>query len=128
MRLLLDTHAFLWWIEDDPALGSSARAAIDVPTNPVYVSAASAWEIAIKRAKGTLDAPRGDVATWIAQEGFEELEIAVPHGTAAGALQPHHRDPFDRVLVAQAQLEDMTLVTANPALAAYDVEILRADR
>ena len=128
MRLLLDTHAFLWWIEDDRALGSSARATIDVPTNPVYVSAASAWEIAIKRAKGTLEAPRGDIATWIAQEGFAELEIAVRHGSAAGALPLHHRDPFDRVLVAQAQLEDMTLVTADPALAAYDVEILRADR
>ncbi len=99
MRLLLDTHSFLWWIEDDPSLGSAARAAIDVPTNPVYVSAVSAWEIAIKRSKGTLEAPRGDVGTWIAQEGFAELEIAVRHATAAGALPLHHRDPFDRMLV-----------------------------
>lgn len=128
MRLLLDTHAFLWWIDDDEALGSAARAAIDVPTNPVYVSAASAWEIAIKRTKGTLDAPQGDVATWIAQEGFAELEIAVRHGTAAGALPLHHRDPFDRMLVAQAQLEEMTLVTADSGLAAYDVPIIPAGR
>lgn len=126
MRLLLDTHAFLWWIEDDPALGSSARAAIDLPTNPVFISAASAWEIAIKRSQGTLEAPRGDVATWIAAEGFAELEIAVRHGTAAGTLPLHHRDPFDRVLVAQAQLEDMALVTADSVLAAYDVAIIPA--
>ena len=128
MRLLLDTHAFLWWIEDDPSLGSAARAAIVVPTNPVYVSAVSAWEIAIKRSKGTLEAPRGDVGTWIAQEGFAELEIAVRHGTAAGALPLHHRDPFDRLLVAQSQLEDMTLVTSDAGLTAYDVRIIRADR
>ena len=128
MRLLLDTRAFIWWIEDDPALGSAARAAIDLSTNPVYISAASAWEIAIKRSKGTLDAPRGDVAAWIAAEGFNELEIAVRHGTAAGALPLHHRDPFDRVLVAQAQIEDMRLVTADPAVAAYDVAIIPADR
>ena len=128
MRLLLDTHAFLWWIEDDSALGSSARAAINVPTNPVYVSAASAWEIAIKRAKGTLEAPRGDVAAWIAAEGFAELDITVRHGTAAGALPLHHRDPFDRVLIAQAQLEEMTLITADPALAAYDVALIPAGR
>ena len=126
VRLLLDTHAFIWWVEDDPALGLAARAAIDLQTNPVYVSAASAWEIAIKRAKGTLDAPSGDVAEWIAREGFQELEIAVRHGTAAGALPLHHRDPFDRVLVAQARLEDMSLVTADPAIAAYDVSIIAA--
>lgn len=123
---MLDTHAFLWWIDDSPALGSSARAAIDVPTNPVYVSAATAWEIAIKRSKGTLEAPQGDVARWIAQEGFAELEIAVRHGTVAGTLPLHHRDPFDRVLVAQAQLEDMTLVTADTDLGAYDVPIIPA--
>jgi PIN domain nuclease of toxin-antitoxin system len=128
VRLLLDTHAFLWWIDDNSALGSSARAAINVPTNPVYVSAASAWEIAIKRSKGTLEAPRGDVATWIAEEGFAELDITLRHGAAAGALPLHHRDPFDRVLVAQAQLEEMTLVTADPALAAYDVALIPAGR
>ena len=128
MRLLLDTHAFIWWIDDDAALGSTARAAIDVPTNPVYVSAASAWEIAIKRAKGTLQAPAGDIAAWIAQEGFAELDVTVLHGTAAGALPLHHRDPFDRMLVAQAQLEGMNLVTSDASLSDYNVPIIPADR
>jgi PIN domain nuclease of toxin-antitoxin system len=128
VRLLLDTHAFLWWVSGDRALGASTRAVIDVPANPVYVSAVTAWEIAIKRSKGTLDAPDGDVATWIAREGFLELDVAVRHATVAGALPPHHRDPFDRMLVAQAQVNDLTLVTSDAQLENYAVEILRADR
>ncbi|MBA2384551.1 MAG: type II toxin-antitoxin system VapC family toxin [Actinobacteria bacterium] len=125
--MLLDTHAFIWWVDDTPSLGASARQQIDIVANTVFVSAASAWEIAIKRSGGTLEAPQ-DVEQWIADEGFSELPIQVRHGVVAGGLPLHHRDPFDRMLVAQAQVEGMVLVTADDVLEEYDVEILRADR
>lgn len=125
MRLLLDTSAFLWWLGDDPALGGSARAAIAQADNEVFVSAASAWEIAVKRATGTLEAPF-DVAEALAGNHFEELPIDVRHATAAGALPPHHEDPFDRMLVAQARLEHLTLVAHDAAFERYDVELLDA--
>ncbi len=117
---------FVWWVGGGKNLGPSAREAISDPANAVFVSAATAWEIAIKRAKGTLEAPE-DVRPAIAKSGFTELPIDVGHAIAAGALRAHHRDPFDRMLVAQAQLEGMALVTADRVLARYDVPILRAD-
>lgn len=128
MRLLLDTHAFIWWVgAAEDRLGPTAREAIADPLAAVFVSAASAWEIAIKRSKGTLEAP-DDIRPAIARSRFAELPIEVGHAIAAGALPAHHRDPFDRVLVAQARTESMTLVTADSILSRYDVEILRADR
>jgi PIN domain nuclease of toxin-antitoxin system len=127
VRLLLDTHAFIWWVGAESKLGATARDAIADRAAAVYVSAATAWEIAIKRSQGTLEAP-DDVRPAIAKSGFTELSIDVGHAIVAGALPVHHRDPFDRVLVAQAQTESMTLVTADPVIARYDVEILRADR
>ena len=127
MRLLLDTHAFVWWTGAEQRLGAAAHDMIADPESAVYVSAATAWEIAIKRAKGTLAAPP-DVRPAIAASGFVELPIELGHAVVAGALPAHHRDPFDRMLVAQAQLEALTLVTADPVLARYDVEILPADR
>lgn len=106
-------------------LGPEAREALSDPANDVYVSAASAWEIAIKRAKGTLEAP-ADVRPAIAKSGFKELPISVAHALAAGALPVYHRDPFDRVLIAQARLESMSLVTTDAVIGRYDVDVLPA--
>lgn len=127
MLLLLDTHAFLWWIGDEPALGPRAREAIAAPANVVFVSAATAWEIAVKREAGKLDAP-GEVGAWIRDGGFTELAIEVEHAVASAGLPRHHGDPFDRLLIAQARLEDLTLVTSDPEILGYDVATLDAGR
>jgi PIN domain nuclease of toxin-antitoxin system len=123
VRLLLDTHAFLWWLNADVRLGSRARAAIEKPENFVFVSAASAWEIAVKRASQKLVAP-GDIAAWIEQSSFDDLPIEVDHAVAAAELPPHHKDPFDRLLIAQARLEDLTLVARGEQIEKYDVVLL----
>jgi PIN domain nuclease of toxin-antitoxin system len=123
--LLLDTHAFLWWNAYNPALGSRARDAIGAPDNLVYVSAATAWEIAVKRAAGKLEAP-GDIAAWIRDDGFSDLAIEVEHVIASAELPRHHRDPFDRLLIAQARLEELTLVTSDVEIGKYEVETLAA--
>jgi len=125
MRLLLDTHTFLWWQAGGMELSSAARQAIESSDAIVYVSAASAWEMAIKRAKGRLEAPT-DVADAVEDNGFRELPISVLHAQSAGALPPHHSDPFDRLLIAQAQLEGLTIVTRDPTFKAYGVPILAA--
>jgi PIN domain nuclease of toxin-antitoxin system len=125
MRLLLETHTFLWWLNDDTKLGPEARRAIQKPENFVFVSAASAWEIAVKRASGKLNAP-GDIVDWIEQSSFIDLPIEVEHAVASAELPKHHNDPFDRLLVAQAQLEDMTLVARDDEIAKYDVSVLDA--
>lgn len=125
MLLLLDTHAFLWWNNDDAALGPIARAAIADRENIVFVSAATAWEIATKRAAGKLDAP-GDIADWVRQDGFAEIAVEIDHAVLSAQLPHHHRDPFDRLLVAQASIEELTLVTMDPEIMKYDVETLDA--
>ena len=121
MRLLLDTNALLWWEEGSERLGAHARTAI-LACESVYVSAASAWEAEIKRALGKL-AFEGDVDDMIRANGFIELPVDVRHATALRSLGSHHRDPFDRMLVAQAMLEECTLVTADSGLAKYGVDI-----
>lgn len=122
--LLLDTHVFLWWRADDRRLGDGARQGI-ADAELVFVSAASAWEAAIKQGLGRLELPdRFQVG--VEQSGFERLPVTFPHAERAGALPPHHRDPFDRMLVAQAIEEHLTLVTHDAAMAAYDVPILPA--
>ena len=125
MRLLLDTSTLLWWLDDDRKLGAAARAAIASPDNEVYVSAASAWEISVKRASGKLEAPF-DVADALERSFFIELPIEVAHAMAAGELPSHHKDPFDRMLVAQARVEGLTLVAHDAGIARYDVELLDA--
>jgi len=125
MLLLLDTHAFLWWNADDEALGPKARAAIADPDNVVFVSAASVWEISLKRASGKLDAP-GNAAEWIERNRFAPLAIEIGHAARAPELPRHHTDPFDRMLVAQASIEDYTLVTSDDEIAKYDIDILDA--
>lgn len=128
MRLLLDTHAFLWWAFADRKLSRHAVAAIgEEDTNQVLVSAASAWEIAVKHRIGKLpnaQAIARDIAGAIAAEGFNELAVSVQHAERAGSLPGHHRDPFDRMLIAQAISEDLTLVSNERAFDAYGVKRL----
>ena len=121
MRLLLDAHALLWWLADDSELGSEARALIADPTNDVLVSAATVWEISIKRALGKLDAPAGLVEA-LSEAGFTEVPVTGVDGERAGALDPYHRDPFDRMLVAQAERLEALIVTRDPAFAGYGVD------
>lgn len=125
MRLLLDTHALLWWLADDGMLSPTAREAIADGANLIAVSAASAWEISIKRASGKLVTP-DDLEAQIAANGFVALPITVGDGLKAGSLPRHHDDPFDRMLVAQAQAEGLTVVTRDARLARYDVDVLPA--
>src|ERR1035437_3487098 len=112
MKLLLDTHAYLWWDSDDAKLPEALHAAIASPQNEVFVSAVTVWEIAIKRASGKLVYGKA-AGQAIKGHGFQSLPITVEHAECAGGLAPLHRDPFDRLLVAQAQLEGMVLVTVD---------------
>jgi PIN domain nuclease of toxin-antitoxin system len=125
VELLLDTHALLSWLADDPQLSADARTAIADPDSVVAVSAASAWEIAIKSAAGKLRAP-AELEQQLRRERFVPLPIRLPHALRACALPPHHADPFDRMLVAQAELEGLTLVTRDSALSRYGVATLAA--
>jgi PIN domain nuclease of toxin-antitoxin system len=125
MDLLLDTHVFLWWDSDLPKLGAAARSAIRDAANNVFVSAASVWEIAIKRQLGRLPFVGSPVAN-IARNGFLQLPISPVHAEHVGSLPLLHTDPFDRILIAQAQTAGMTLVTADRRIAAYPVAQLWA--
>lgn len=113
----------LWALGDVNRLSSAAREALADNSVPAYVSAASIWEISIKRATGKLKAP-DDLLAQIAEASFDSLPIDQEHADAAGALPPHHRDPFDRMLVAQAQCEQLTVVTCDERIAAYGVPVL----
>lgn len=127
MRLLLDTHALLWWLAGDENLSESARAAITEVANAIFVSAASTWEIATKHRLGRLpgaNAIAADLAGAIESQGFLGLPITIRHGEAAGALPGPHRDPFDRMLIAQSTLEDLVLVSNEQAFDAYGVQRL----
>lgn len=124
MTLLLDTHVFLWWIGESDRIPDEVTQVIADPGRLVYVSAASAWEISIKRTLGRIDLRDEEFAYGIRESGFAELTVTAEHGLAAGALPPHHKDPFDRMLVAQAMVEDVRLVTRDRAIAPYDVEIV----
>jgi PIN domain nuclease of toxin-antitoxin system len=120
MKLLLDTHVFLWWNQNDSRLQSAHRQAICLPENQVYVSAASVWEIGIKRKIGKL-AFAGSIADAIGKHRLEALSISAEHAEAAGSLPAIHSDPFDRLLVAQAHLEGLTLVTVDEQILRYQV-------
>jgi PIN domain nuclease of toxin-antitoxin system len=122
-RLLLDTHALLWWLTDDPALSTPAREAIADPINEPLVSTASVWEIAIKRSLGKITAP-DDLPDRITDEGFPWLPISADHAWRVRELPLHHRDPFDRLLVAQALAERVPIVTTDPGFGPYGVEVL----
>jgi len=125
-RLLLDTHVWLWWQVDHPRLGTATREAI-AAASEVRLSAASVWEISIKSALGKLSLPKGaDILRELELDGFVPLPIELEHATRVADLPALHRDPFDRMLVAQAMLEGLTLVTADPHLAKYGVRLLDA--
>ncbi len=124
MKLLLDTHALLWWLAGDEQLARPAHDAI-AQTQVVVVSAASAWEVGIKQALGKLTGP-DDLRTEIVTNGFTPLEISVEHALSAAGLPPHHDDPFDRMLIAQARIEGLTLVSRDRRFSSYDVPLLAA--
>ena len=126
-RLLLDTHVLLWWLADNAELGVLARAMIAEPRNDVYVSAASTWEISIKRALGKLAAP-GNMDSIVEDEGFEKLSISLFHGEQAGSLPEYHKDPFDRMLIAQAQAEGLEIVTSDDKFSRYGIKLIDASR
>lgn len=125
MNLLLDTHALLWALDRPDQLDPRARAAIADGANRVVVSAASAWEIAIKQSIGKLRFD-GDLAELVTTTGFDSLAIDFEHARSAGALPAHHRDPFDRMLIAQATCEALTIVTRDPLFDLYAVPLLAA--
>ena len=127
MAILLDTHALLWWMLGDARLSPSARAAVGAESAEVFVSAASAWELATKVRLGKLPTAARlthRLSESLAEHDFKPLSIRLEHGRLGGLLPGAHRDPFDRILAAQALLEDMTLVTIDPAFTAFGVKVL----
>ena len=127
MKVLLDTHVFLWWITDDPRLSPLAREIIADGTNRIYFSAASGWEIAIKAKLGRLKLP-GNPERFVPEQlklnAIEALPVQLSHALHVHKLPDHHRDPFDRLLIAQAQLEKMPILTADPQISRYSVEVI----
>ena len=127
MRLLLDTHTFLWWITDDPRLSAQARKVIRDKRNELLFSAASGWEIAIKARLGRLQLPddlEQFIVTQLSINTMSVLPIQLHHALHVYTLPDHHRDPFDRMLVAQSQVEELPIVTADPQVSAYDVRTI----
>jgi PIN domain nuclease of toxin-antitoxin system len=124
MSLLLDTHVVLWWLADDARLSDALKSRLDHEPD-VYISPVTVWEVTIKQAIGKLQQP-ADLAERIRDSGFADLPITSAHAVAAGRLPLIHRDPFDRMLVAQAQCEDLTLVTRDPHCQKYQVPTLEA--
>jgi PIN domain nuclease of toxin-antitoxin system len=125
VRILLDTHVLLWWLADDPELGEPGREVIATPENLIAFSAASIWEIRIKQAVGKLDLP-ADFADVLARQPLEPLAVTVAHAHALHGLPLLHRDPFDHLLIAQARVEGMTILTRDNVITQYDVSTLPA--
>jgi PIN domain nuclease of toxin-antitoxin system len=131
MKYLLDTSVFLWSLGADHRLNQNAKTILSAPTSELYLSPASSWEIAIKYALGSLPLakpPSEFVPSSMTALGVRSLEITHLHSLIAGGLPPHHRDPFDRMLIAQAQAEDMTLLTGDRNLHRYEVELIFCNR
>ncbi|MEO3753845.1 type II toxin-antitoxin system VapC family toxin [Streptomyces sp. B6B3] len=122
MRLLLDTHVVLWWLTSSPDLPEPVREAIGAE-DLAFVSVASVWEAGLKQSLGKLPAPQ-NVAARIAESGFQVAPITAAHAIEASDLPWHHRDPFDRIIIAQARVEGLTLVTQDRFMAKYDVPLL----
>ncbi len=125
MNLLLDTHALLWWLDDNPILSERARSAITDGQNLVFVSAVVVWEIRIKEALGKLKIP-DNFQEILREQPFDLLDITVEHAHSIRQLPPFHRDPFDRLLVVQAKIESMTLVSRDKNIKQYKVPIIEA--
>jgi PIN domain nuclease of toxin-antitoxin system len=127
LKALLDTYTFLWWIGDDRQLPQSTRDVISDGDNELYFSAASCWEIAIKAGLGRISLPERPeifVADQLAANGIIGLPVQPAHALHVFSLPSHHRDPFDRMLVSQAQLEDMPIITSDSLIAQYDVKVI----
>ena len=123
MRFLIDSHAFVWWSEALPALGSVARGAIADPTNEVLISVAALWELTIKVSSGRLSLAT-DLETMVASQGFSVLSITFPHLSRLAVLPRFHRDPFDRTMIAQALAEGIPIVTVDRVFANYGVQVV----
>ena len=130
LDLLLDTHVLIWWLEQSPRLGPETKKTLLSPSARPAVSAASIWEMSVKAAIGRLHLV-DPLETWVPklrEWGVQELPISFEHATAVGNLPLYHNDPFDRMLVAQAQCEGLTIVTADPAITAYEVRTIDASK
>lgn len=125
MNLLLDTHTLLWWLDDNPTLSAAARAALSEAENLAFVSAATVWEIRIKEALGKLEVPK-DFRKVLDAQPFLPLDVTAAHAHTVGTLADHHRDPFDRMLIAQALVERLTIVTRDTRFRAYGVAVIDA--
>lgn len=123
MQLLLDTHALIWWLSKDVKLSARAYKEIANPCNLVFVSAASAWEIAIKKSIKKLETP-DDLVEQINAKNFQPLAITIEQALAVEKLPMHHQDPFDRILIAQAQCLNLTIVTRDRKFNSYDVDLI----
>jgi PIN domain nuclease of toxin-antitoxin system len=127
VRALLDTHAFIWWANNDPALSNAARVVLANRTNEIFLSAATIWEMAIKAALGKLVLAQpvsSFVSSQIAQYQFLPLTITLDHAYQVETLPPYHNDPFDRLLIVQATLENLVILTRDPEFAQYGVSTL----
>lgn len=127
MNALLDTHAFLWWAANDPQLSETAREVISDPLNRIFVSPASAWEVAIKHSTGKLTLPEPPpiyIPRRLLRDGFETLPVTMAHVLQTHPLPFHHRDPFDRLLIAQSIVENMPIISVDSVFAAYPVQTI----
>ena len=127
MKALLDTHVFLWWIMDDPQLSDRSRELITNRNNTFYLSAASGWEIMIKARLGRLQLPKNPqrfISEQLSLNNIESLPVQMSHALHTITLPDHHRDPFDRILIAQAQLEKLAILSADPQIIKYEVKVI----
>lgn len=127
MKCIVDTHALIWWWNDDPSLSTPARGALAARSNAIFVSAATAWEIATKVRAGRLPSMAQRVLLYdrdVTEDGFAHLDIRPEHGVRGGLLEGDHRDPFDRLIAAQALIEDMTVITRDPEFGRFGCKVL----
>ncbi len=127
MRVLLDTHAFIWWVNEPAKLTQTASALIGDPDNQTLLSAVTAWELTVKHRKGRLDlpdSPENIFRSAFTEDGFAPLPIDISHALQVSHLPPIHNDPFDRLLIAQAQVERIPILTSDPNFARYEVEVI----
>ena len=127
MRFLLDTHTLLWWLFDDPRLSGTVREIVADAGNEIAVSSATAWEISTKHRLGKLPAAKQlvrDISGWVERAGFAELPVTIRHAQRAGSWPQAHRDPFDRMLAAQCALEELPLISRDPAFGAFGIRVV----
>ena len=127
MKFLLDTHTFLWWITGDAQLSERSKEIIGDSDNQIFLSAASGWEIAIKSRIGRLQIPRpisGFISEQMAENAVDNLSITMSHALQVSDLPDHHRDPFDRLLISQSQIENMPILSVDPLIKKYDVQVI----